>query len=85
MSKGKLIGNCKTCGSEIVETVNDSIFRDGECDGCEYARYRSQPDLLATCYLALDEIEQWKEVMGSQDPRTDEAIEALKRAIAKAH
>lgn len=38
---------CKTCGSEVVETVNDSAFRDGECGPCEFARYKSQPELLA--------------------------------------
>jgi hypothetical protein len=31
--------NCRTCGSEIVETINDSNFRDGECGPCEYQRY----------------------------------------------
>jgi hypothetical protein len=36
---------CKTCGSEIVETVNDSTFCDGECGPCEYERYQSQPIL----------------------------------------
>lgn len=43
------IYRCKTCGSEIVESVNDSAFRDGECGRCEYKRYRSQPELLAAC------------------------------------
>jgi hypothetical protein len=46
MSKGKPYDVCRTCGSEIVETVNDSLFREGECDGCEYQRYCSQPELL---------------------------------------
>ncbi len=59
MSKGKPIGHCKTCRSEIVETVNDSIFREGECDGCEYQRYRSQPALLeALDYLLKQAIDQ---------------------------
>jgi hypothetical protein len=39
--------HCTTCASEIVATVNDGTFRDGECGGCEYQRYRSQPVLLA--------------------------------------
>jgi hypothetical protein len=39
--------SCRTCGSEIVETINDSNFRDGECGPCEYHRYRTQPELLA--------------------------------------
>lgn len=78
--------HCKTCGSEIVETINDSNFHGGECGACEYQRYQSQPDLLDACYTALDEIEQWDDVMGgSEDPRTQEAIDALKEATKKAH
>ncbi len=74
--------HCKTCGSEIVETINDSCFNDGECGPCEYQRYRSQPDLLEACQIALEEIEQWDEVVGgSEDPRTAEAIKALTSAI----
>src|SRR6185312_8494803 len=41
--------HCKTCGSELVETINDGQFRDGECGGCEYERYRAQPALLKAC------------------------------------
>lgn len=37
---------CSTCHSEIVSTINDSCFRDGECGACEYRRYASQPELL---------------------------------------
>lgn len=44
-----VVNHCKTCGSEIVETVNESAFREGECGPCEYRRYRSQPALLAAC------------------------------------
>lgn len=41
-------------------------------------------DLLYAAYLALEEIEQWDEVMGgSEDPRTTEALDALRSAIAK--
>lgn len=32
--------HCKTCASEIVETINDSNFREGECGPCEYQRYK---------------------------------------------
>ncbi len=43
------------------------------------------PDLLDAAFLALDEIEQWNEIMGgSEDPRTAEAITALEAAIDKA-
>lgn len=52
MSKGHPLAHCRTCGSEIVETVNDGVFRDGECDACEYQRYRTHPGLLD----ALDEL-----------------------------
>ena len=41
--------HCKTCRSEIVETVNGSSFDDGECGPCEYARYRSARSLRARC------------------------------------
>jgi len=86
MSKGKPNGYCITCRCEIVETVNDSVFGDGECNSCEYERYKSQPHLLDACYLALEEIEQWDQVMGgSEDPRTQEALDALRAATAKAH
>ena len=85
MSKGKHVGTCRTCGSEIVELVNESHFGDGECDACENTRYKSQPDLMRAAYLALEEIEQWIEVMnGAEDPRTEEAVEALKDALDEA-
>lgn len=45
--------HCKTCGSEIVETVNDSNFRDGECGPCEHERYKSQAALLEAAKEAL--------------------------------
>ena len=39
--------HCKTCGSEIVETVNGSNFGDGECGPCEYERYQAEPELFS--------------------------------------
>ena len=54
MSKGKLLGICRTCHSEIVQTVNDGVFRHGECDACERLRYESQAGLLEACYAALE-------------------------------
>jgi hypothetical protein len=33
--------HCKTCGSEIVDDINDSHSRKGECGPCEHERYRS--------------------------------------------
>jgi ribosomal protein L37E len=77
---------CRTCGSEIVDGDNGSAFNEGECLSCEYTRYHYQPDLLAACGLALEEILQWDEIMGgSADPRTAAAIKALKNATAKAY
>jgi hypothetical protein len=55
MSKGKPVELCKNCGSEIVETVNDSLFRDGECDACEFQRYRTQPELLEALDYLLEQ------------------------------
>jgi hypothetical protein len=55
MSKGRPSGICKTSGSEIVETVNDSLFGDGECDGCEYRRYKTQPQLLEALDCLLEQ------------------------------
>jgi len=52
MSKGLSLGHCRTCSSEIVNSVNDGVFRDGECEACEYHRYQTQPRLLE----ALDEL-----------------------------
>ncbi len=79
------ITTCETCGSEIVESINDSNFHEGECGPCEYHRYRTQPELLHACGLALDEIDQWVEVIGgSEDPRTAFAVHALVAAIAEA-
>lgn len=39
--------HCKSCGSEIVATVNDSHFAEGECGPCEYRRYATQAELVA--------------------------------------
>ena len=37
--------HCKSCGSEIVETINDSVFLDGECP-CESRRYQAHDGLV---------------------------------------
>ena len=74
---------------------NETTGRHNICDLCyenagddlegNARRIAALPSLLAACTLALDEIDQWKEVMGgSEDPRTDAAITALEEAIAMA-
>ena len=52
MSKGNSLGYCKTCKCEIVEFVNEGVFGEGDCEFCEYRRYRTQPELLAACESA---------------------------------
>jgi hypothetical protein len=56
MSKGLPLEHCKTCGSEIIEHVNDGVFSGGECDSCEWRRYETQPELLEylKAYIDLD-------------------------------
>lgn len=85
--------HCRTCGSEIVETINESCFRDGECGPCEYRRYQSQADLLAAAragYRALREL-AWQQGLAGDAPEFDEhgrghaAMTALKSAIDRAN
>lgn len=79
---------CKTCGCEIVETINDSNFRDGECNACEYQRYCSQPDLLeALEYLLQQTVDMDLShgiglTEGEQEAR-DKAIAAISKATGK--
>lgn len=85
MSKGKPIGHCKTCGSEIVETVNDSVFGDGECNACEYLRYKSQPDLLEALDDLLAEtldndLAQGIELSDKEEYAREKALAAFKKA-----
>ncbi len=50
--------HCRTCGSELVESVNGGKFRDGECNACEYGRYQTQPELVSvvrSCRVAFEE------------------------------
>jgi hypothetical protein len=55
MSKGRITGECCTCKCEIVELVNDSVFGDGECNGCEYARYKSHSELFDALDYLLEQ------------------------------
>lgn len=91
--RGKLLAiewrhrpSCKSCGSEVVASVNDSTFGDGECGGCEYRRYRSQPSLLAAARTALDAMNGLAESAGydptwNQGGGTFEARQQLAQAI----
>lgn len=53
---GRAASCCKTCGSEIVPTVNDSHFSEGECGPCEHRRYATQPTLVTR---AKEVLEAW--------------------------
>jgi hypothetical protein len=46
---GRAPSLCTWCGSEIVPSINDSHFAEGECGPCEYRRYHSQPGLVRAC------------------------------------
>jgi hypothetical protein len=46
---------CATCGNEIVFSVNDSHFREGECEACECRRYRTQPALVESLDYLLQQ------------------------------
>jgi hypothetical protein len=74
---------CKTCGSKIVEAVNESRFGDGECGRCEYRRYHSQPQLLADAKAMLDGI---REHVGDlpANPVACELFAQLSQAVEKA-
>ena len=82
MSKGRPTGICRTCGSEIVESVNDSVFGMGECDGCERQRYESQHVLIETLH---NMIELADSVVGTwENGCLAESVTALGRASAQA-
>jgi hypothetical protein len=72
--------NCRTCGSEIVETVNDSVFGDGECNGCEYDRYKSQPALCEALDYVLDQTVDQDLAFGIE--LTEGEAEAREKALA---
>lgn len=48
--------HCRTCGSEIVNGINESHFREGECGSCEYDRYRTHAKLLTAAYATYGAI-----------------------------
>jgi hypothetical protein len=59
MSKGKPLGICRTCGSEITELSNDGVFDAGECEFCEHTRYTLQPELLKEGQALYDAIQHY--------------------------
>lgn len=70
---------CSCCGSEIVETINDSHFRDGECGSCEYERYKSQPRLLkfagflrCVCEERLSALQEERDELGPPPPSEED-------------
>lgn len=52
------VEHCETCGSEIVETVNDGNFREGHCGSCEYERYRWHAEIISALREAYDCLNQ---------------------------
>jgi len=89
MSKGKPVGHCKTCGSEIVETVNESNFGEGECGACEYHRYLTCGALIeALDYLLEQTVDQdiaygIELTEGEQEAR-QKALDAIAKANGQA-
>lgn len=79
---GDATSHCKTCRSEIVVTINDSNFNDGECGGCEYQRYKSQPELLEAleAYVDYDDVPRGKEYEAIRLAARDAITEAYGKA-----
>jgi len=79
---------CRTCGSEIVETINDSNFHDGECGPCEYQRYTSQSDLLIALAKARGElisIKMFKDHRSNEYKRLARVLDLIDQSFAKAY
>jgi hypothetical protein len=75
---------CRTCGSVIVVTVNDGAFRDGECNACEYERYRSQPDLVTALREAITYVELVLDSSG-EDNGEGKMLKRWKKILNAAH
>jgi hypothetical protein len=80
---GAKASHCKTCGSEIVVTINDSAFDDGECGRCEYRRYRASQELYEAAVHATACLGDLVRDGNATDDDV-EAYEELKRAVAYA-
>jgi hypothetical protein len=82
------IERCGTCGSEIVSTINDSNFKEGECGPCEYQRYRSQPGLLTALSLARDAIvgvKMFKDRCSDEYKRLGRLLDRIDEAFTQAY
>lgn len=76
---------CKRCRCTMNEKT-EGYHKETLCRECESELLDVVEDLTHAMSLALEEIEQWKEVMGgSEDSRTEDAIDALRDALTKAH
>ena len=85
MSKGKPLGQCTTCKTEIVEFFNEGVFRNGECDACERHRYESQPELLeALDFLLAHTLDRDLAAGNELDEHEEEARRKALAALAKA-
>ena len=93
MSKGKPLGICRTCRSEIVQSVSNGVFVAGECDACERLRYENKPQLLAALEnlveLADSVAGNWEsgslaEAVRGLARSADEAREVVRRAGLRA-
>ena len=71
---------CLTCGSEIVETINDTHFRRGECGPCEFACYMACGDLIEAATSAIDYVKTNGLGFGQA-----ETIDQLQSAIARSY
>jgi NMD protein affecting ribosome stability and mRNA decay len=80
---------CLHCGENDTtgtHRICDTCFNNaGDFLDANVEKIQAIPWLLEACGLALDEIGQWVEVMGgAEDQRTQQALDALNEAIAKA-
>ncbi len=77
---------CRTCGSEIVESINGSNFHDGECGSCEYQGYRACGELIeALDELLAQTLDQDLAVGNELSDREEDARQRATSAIARAH
>lgn len=77
--------NCRRCNCTMNEK-NEGYIKPELCRDCESDLLDLIEDFVHAGYSALEELDQWKEVMGdSEDHRTQDAIDELEDIIARAH